>query len=125
MTRRRGSYWPPSTPDPNSIAAANSIRSTVDTQRAHVLQVVRDHTPGGVAEWQIVEITGLAGNSVRPRLWELLKLGLVIRRGTNRTPHGRKAYLHHAVTVAPVPAEWSDPAPKPRPIFGRPETGRV
>jgi hypothetical protein len=111
----RGSAWPPSTPEVHSLAAAHSVARTTDQQRAYVLSVITEHGP--IAEWQIEERTGLGGNSIRPRIWELMKLRRIAHRGTNRTPKGRKAHLY--VAIDPV----AEPEKPPRPIFGQLETG--
>jgi hypothetical protein len=43
---------------------------------------------------ELERATGLAGNTVRPRLWELRRRELVVDSGlTRRTPSGRKAIV--------------------------------
>jgi hypothetical protein len=105
---------PPSTPDPNSLAAARSVAHTSATQAEYIYSLIRQHQP--VAEFELEELSGLDGNSVQPRVWELFKLGRIARVGHKLTPKRRKAYTYGV-------AETFEPAP-PRPIFGKPETGR-
>lgn len=90
------SIWdiqPPSTPDPVSKAAAASIVGVAGTLRRNVFLTVSAMAP--VAEWQIEHTLQLAGNTVRPRIWELMKAGLIERtEERGRTPSGRSCYLY-------------------------------
>lgn len=83
---------PPSTPEPHSLAAAAAILPVVGTRRAIVLQAIQDHGP--IAEWQLEALLGWPGNTIRPRIWELIQVGLIERQGTIPTPSGRTSWLY-------------------------------
>lgn len=83
---------PPTTSDAMSRAAAGSITGVAGTLRKAVALYVRDHGP--VAEWRIEAALDLAGNTVRPRLWELCNARLVEQAGRSRTPSGRSCHLY-------------------------------
>lgn len=84
---------PPSTPDSHSREAAERIKGVAFTIRNEVLLTIARRGP--IAEWEIERILDLPGNTVRPRVWELMKQGAILRtdeRGT--TPSGRSCYLY-------------------------------
>lgn len=89
------SVWdaPPSTSDENSQAAAASMIASAGTLRRVVLSCIGNNR--GIAEWDLERRLSLPGNTVRPRVWELLKAG-VIRRLDEKgvTPSGRACYLY-------------------------------
>lgn len=78
--------------DPNSLAAAASVRGTVAAQRERVRLAIEEHGP--VAEWELDEILGLSGNSTRPRLVELMAQGRIERKGKGKSPSGRSCWLY-------------------------------
>jgi hypothetical protein len=65
---------PPHNGTRTSIAAADSVRSKAARQRDEVFACILSR-PGGVTREEIQEALGLDGNSVRPRVWELLGNG--------------------------------------------------
>ena len=89
--------WPPpSTPDENSQEAAESVILSAGTWRRRVAEYVAEHGP--VAEWQIERGLRLAGNTTRPRVWELHRAGVIRRieaKGT--TPSGRACWRYVVV----------------------------
>ena len=62
---------------PTSDAAAQKIEGSPRTKaRAAVLQAIRN-SPSGLSAEKVEEITGIDGNTVRPRIVELVRLNLV------------------------------------------------
>lgn len=49
--------------------------------------------PEGLTDEQIQDSMGLNGNTQRPRRWELVNAGLVIRKGTRTVRSGHKAIV--------------------------------
>lgn len=86
--------------DPNSLAAAKSVERSSVVQRQRVLNFIRAGDP--VASWQIEEALHLSGNSVRPRIVELMEEGRIERCGHNYTRSGRKAHLYRFAQRPPV-----------------------
>lgn len=75
-----------------SIAAAESVRSTAATDRQRILEAVRAAGIHGMTREQIEVATGLTGNTVRPRVAELLAAGTIEEAGEiRRTTSGRAA----------------------------------
>lgn len=75
-----------------SIAAAESVRSTAATDRQRVLDAIRAAGIHGLTREQIEVTTGLTGNSVRPRVAELLAARTIEEAGEiRRTSTGRAA----------------------------------
>jgi hypothetical protein len=60
-----------------SAAAAVSIESAKDTQRALVFSTIRSAGISGRTDDELQDVLGLDGSSERPRRWELWKLGLI------------------------------------------------
>lgn len=87
---------PPSTAHPNSREAADAIKSHAAHQRATVLAAIKEHGP--VSDQQIERLTGIPGNSIRPRRGELEAAGLIVHAGKGTTESGRTCDLW---TVAP------------------------
>jgi hypothetical protein len=86
-----------------SIAAAESIRGTAATDRQRVLDAIRAAGIHGLTREQIEVATGLAGNSVRPRVAELIAAGTIEEAGEiRRTSTGRAARVLTAVAAEPV-----------------------
>ena len=74
-----------------SRMAAESVRNK-DTQRARILRLIEQYSPGGITDDGLQELTYFDGNTERPRRGELVKMGLIEpadKLGTTRT--GRKA----------------------------------
>lgn len=59
-----------------------------------------DAAPLGLTRAELQEVTGLEGNSVQPRVLELIKAGRVVEAGTRRTKHGRKAAVLQVASAA-------------------------
>lgn len=72
-----------------SIEAAEAISPHVNELQARVLEFVRSHP--GVTDEQIVEGTGLAPNTARPRRIELARKRLIVEAGEGKTRSGRRA----------------------------------
>lgn len=74
-----------------SRMAAESVMNK-DTQRARILRLIEQYSPVGLTDEALQTMTGLDGNTERPRRGELVKMGLIEpadKLGTTRT--GRKA----------------------------------
>lgn len=103
-------------PDPNSQAAAHSVEPYAPKSRATVWRLIRD-TDGGLACWQVEEITGGLHQSVSATINWLHNAGALVRVGKNKTPTGRAAYIYRATSrrdaqperVAPVPQGPTSP----------------
>jgi hypothetical protein len=80
---------PPDNGTDTSIAAAKAVPDAA-TLRACVLETIAAAAAGLTRE-EIEAATGLSGNTVRPRVWELVRAGLVVECGTRRTASGRAA----------------------------------
>lgn len=84
-------HSPPSTGTRTSIAAAASLSpEKIDTDRAVVLKAVQD-SPAGLTREEIENVTGLSGNTVRPRVNSLIKDGVLAEHGERRTSSNRMA----------------------------------
>ena len=85
---------PPSTANEFSREAAESVLGSAGTLRRRVAAYVRDHEEVyGVAveEWGIEDGLDLHGNTVRPRLWELQRHGIIeLDPEPGVTPSGRR-----------------------------------
>jgi hypothetical protein len=90
---------PPHNHTRTSIAAADSVRGKADRQREDVYACIVAH-PRGITREEIQDALGLDGNSVRPRVWELLgNNGHPARiRETGETRKGRSG--RHAEVLA-------------------------
>ncbi|MBS2028746.1 MAG: MarR family transcriptional regulator [Deltaproteobacteria bacterium] len=85
---------PPSNGTVTSDAAAEAIKPSAATLRALVLAAVSNSGPHGVTRQEIEERTQLEGNTVRPRVKELLAAGLVVETDRVRdTRSGRAAFV--------------------------------
>lgn len=77
-----------------SVAAARRIEPVRENLRQRVYQAVREAHPGGLTEQEIEDATGLPGNTVRPRIVELVnRAGLVDSGRTRKTRSGREAVV--------------------------------
>lgn len=94
MTALEQMTWlnPPSTANPMSREAADAILGSAASLRRAVAECIARHGP--VAEWEIERHLDAAGNTIRPRVWELHQRGLTARSGTGRTPSGRRCHLY-------------------------------
>jgi len=80
-------------PPDNGTATSNAAAKAVPDAarlRACVLAAIAESAAGLTRE-EIEAATGLSGNTVRPRVWELVRTGLVAECGTRRTASGRAA----------------------------------
>lgn len=59
-----------------SRMAAESVMNK-DTQRARILRIIKIYSPSGVTDDVLQILTGLDGNTERPRRGELVKMGLI------------------------------------------------
>lgn len=75
-----------------SLAAAESMEGHAAKQRREVLNYLRDCADGATRE-EIERGLGMSGNSVRPRVWELRRMGLVKQVGQRPASSGRLAYV--------------------------------
>jgi len=80
---------PPDNGTQTSIAAAKAVPDAA-TLRSCVLSAIVD-AANGLTREEIEAATGLNGNTVRPRVWELVRAGLVEPRGVRKTQSGRAA----------------------------------
>ena len=82
-----------------SLQAAEQIEPSAATLRAKVLACLKAH-PEGLTDEQLQELTGMEGNTERPRRREL-ELAGKIRKGEarRRTSSGRMAVVWVAVAV--------------------------
>ena len=88
-----------------SRAAAAAVLPKVGTQRRNVYDAIARYCDKsnpigdtwGLTDEQISDVTGLSGNSVRPRRLELLEAGLIEENGTR--PGLRSAKSRHTVWV--------------------------
>ena len=88
---------PPDNGTSTSREAAVKIMPHADTQRAEILAVIAA-SDAGLTREQVGEITGLAGDSVRPRVYELIAARVVRQTEDTRLTHsGRRAYILKAV----------------------------
>lgn len=77
--------------DTSRLAAA-SVGEHLARLEAMVLDAIKSAGEDGMTRDEIETATGLAGNCVRPRVWSLMKRGLVRTNGQRRkTTSGRHA----------------------------------
>lgn len=75
-----------------SRAAAQAIEPKAGTQRATVLRWIRLLEETGMTRDELEYLTGLSGNTIRPRVYELIRDGFVMESGETRpTRSGRAA----------------------------------
>jgi predicted ArsR family transcriptional regulator len=83
---------------PTSRAAADQIEPVSGKARATVLEYLRSRDKEGATADEIEEGTGISGNTVRPRVFELRQMGLVEDSKTTRpTRSGRRAAVWVAI----------------------------
>lgn len=84
-----------------SKAAAESMRKCAAFQRGQVYDAICDAGVHGLTREEIEAETGLPGNSVRPRVVELIEGGMIKSADEKRrTASGRRAEVLVAVGVA-------------------------
>ena len=78
---------------PTSRAAAEEIRPASETLRQTVLEAICLRERYGATREELEAMTGLNGNTIRPRVAELLEQGLVVlpEGRTRKTKAGRQA----------------------------------
>jgi len=77
-----------------SHAAAGEIRSDAGRLRQAVWAFIRARGDHGATDSEIQTDLQLAGDTQRPRRWELQRAGLIVDSGQRRrTPTGRKAVV--------------------------------
>lgn len=101
---RRDRYVQPELPfarsRDTSVEAAESMELAAPGLRGRVLEAIRQ--AGGATDEEVVDATGLAGNTVRPRRGELEAMGLVRDSGLRRaTRSGRSAIVWGVVQRFP------------------------
>lgn len=74
---------------PTSKAAAASVAPNVGTDLALVLSCIKAAGEHGATREEIQAATGLDGNTVRPRVWTLVRTGQVIPCGCRLNSGGR------------------------------------
>lgn len=86
---------PPAVDSSNtSLAAADAIKPHAAKQRAAVLAFVRSCGWAGATRPEIEAALGMGGDSVRPRVWELIKMNLMTETTRTRpTKSGRPAFV--------------------------------
>jgi len=77
-----------------SRASAHRIQWDAGRLERRVREALRDAGPRGLTDAEIEEVTGLCGNTARPRRVRLVETGLVVDSGRRRpTPSGRSAVV--------------------------------
>ncbi len=79
-----------------SREAAESIDKTIDTLREKVYKAIRGASMGLTAE-ELSDVTGIKGDTVRPRLVELYRAGRITTAGKRPTKSKRKASIWFCV----------------------------
>ena len=81
-----------------STSAAKAIEPVAGTQRALIVERIRDAQSLGMTDGEIQYECEMAGDTVRPRRGELQKDGLIVDSGrTRKTASGRDAVVWVAV----------------------------
>ena len=77
--------------------AAYDIAPHAGTLRKRVLDAIVEAGAFGRCTHELEEALALSGDTVRPRVWELRRAGLIVDSGLRRnTPAGRKAIVWRA-----------------------------
>lgn len=83
---------PPSVPVDTSREAARSMTDSADAIRRRVYRFIAESGEHGATNEEIQDALKLAGDTVRPRVWELMGVGSVVDSGARRkTRSGRQA----------------------------------
>jgi Fic family protein len=77
-----------------SIDAGHSIRSIKGHQQRKVFNAIRSYGLTGITAQQIGIVLEMDGNSVRPRIVELMTQGLIEEAGTRPTKSNRQATVY-------------------------------
>lgn len=89
-----GAGRPPTNGTPTSNDAADAIQSLTGRLRWLVLDALRERGAEGATAEELEHATGLSGSTVRPRLIELRRKGLVMDSTRTRpTASGRRAVV--------------------------------
>jgi hypothetical protein len=89
---------PPHNGTPTSIAAAEEIEPVAGKARAAVFDYLRYRGMEGATADEIEQGTAYSGNTIRPRLVELRRMGIAEKTDATRpTRSGRKAAVWMAV----------------------------
>ena len=88
----------PHQPIDTSEAAAESMRPTAGTIRVRVLLAIWRH--GGLTQDQYEEMTGMPGNTARPRFWELERRALIEKTIERRQTRADRAAIVYQCTEA-------------------------
>lgn len=80
---------------PTSKAAAEEIKPSRDTLRQQVLEAIQLWERHGATREELEHLTGLSGNTIRPRVVELVSAGAVVEPAgrTRKTKGGRQAQV--------------------------------
>jgi len=82
-----------------SVEAAQAIEPRAATLRRRVLDYLRECGDRGATRQEVEAALGMSGNTVRPRVCELMEMGLVQETTETRlTPSGRRAFVLVATT---------------------------
>jgi len=81
----------PSVPSATSEAAADSVNPTAASNLREQIYTLIQKSPNGLTDEEIQDQLSLAGNTERPRRWELSKAGRIGKFGTRKTKTGRQA----------------------------------
>ncbi len=93
-TERAAVIDPPHTPPETSRAAAEAVKPDAARLRQAVLRYIQSRGPAGATDQEIQAALGLAGDTQRPRRWELQKADLIHDSGQRRkTSSGREAIV--------------------------------
>lgn len=74
-----------------------AIKPSKSKLQKMVLECVKAN-PQGIHDERIAELTGLAGNTARPRRLELERAGKIVAAGSAKTRSGRKAVTYVAAS---------------------------
>ena len=77
-----------------SIDAGHSIRSIKGHQQRKVYNAIRSYGLTGITAQQVGIVLEMSGDSVRPRIVELMAQGLIEEAGTRPTKSGRQASIY-------------------------------
>lgn len=102
-------------PDANSRAAAASVQPHAANARRRIFSLIQEH-PEGLACWEVEQITAGLHQSVSATINWLHNHGYLARRGKNRAPSGRAAYIYVATTAAERRVRPTEPERKPLPL---------
>jgi predicted transcriptional regulator len=87
-----------------SRAALRRIRGRISTDRANIVNHLRERGPAGAADCEIGAALNLIQQTVSPRRGELVAEGVVVDSGMRRrTPSGRTATVWVLAEFAPKP----------------------